>query len=313
MIHYRLLDYYRTLGLKISKVHRIISFTEKPWLKAYIDFNTNQRTIAKTNFEKDLWKLMNNSFYGKTVENIRNRVDIEIVNDEKRGLKLQTHPLHKGSTILNDDLAIYKKNIRQITFDKPIYTGMCVLDLSKLLMYQFYYEIINKKWYNLNEVLYFDTDSYFLNIQTEDVYKDLEAIQDELDTSDYPKDHKLFSAKNKKVIGKFKDELNGELITEACFLKAKQYSFKSTKSSTKKLKGISRTVIKNKINHDDYINCIKTMGTSYVNMKKLQSKKHEIYLTDQKKKAFSPFDDKRYIYNDGIKTDPHGIEKLNFI
>ena len=103
-------------------------------------------------------------------------------------------------------------NITSVTFNKPIYTGMCVLDYSKLLMYKFYYETINVIWPD-NEVLLYDTDSYFLNIFTDDVYEDMKQIQNELDTSDYSKDHPLHSNQNKKVIGKFKDELAGKVMS----------------------------------------------------------------------------------------------------
>ena len=105
------------------------------------------------------------------------------------------------------------KNKPSINFNKPIYLGMCILDYSKLHMYEFYYNVINKLWPN-NYLVGSDTDSFFLSIESPDIYKDKEKIIDELDTSDYPKDHPLYSIKNKKVMGKFKDELNGKIMNE---------------------------------------------------------------------------------------------------
>ena len=112
---------------------------------------------------------------------------------------------------------------------------MCILDYSKLLMYQFYYERINKLWPN-NQIIGYDTDSFFLNIETEDVYEDMKLIQDDLDTSNYPSDHFLYSTKNKKVIGKFKDELGGAIMSELVFLRSKAYAFLVKNKDVKKLK-----------------------------------------------------------------------------
>ena len=139
VIHYQLLKYYEYLGLRVKKIHRIISFKQEPWLKKYIDFNTNERTKANSDFEKDLWKLMNNSFYGKTMENIRGRVNVNLHSTEQEARKMFSKPTYKDHIIFNEDLIAVLNNISSVKFDKPIYLGMCVLDYSKLLMYTFYY------------------------------------------------------------------------------------------------------------------------------------------------------------------------------
>ena len=133
------------------------------------------RTAAETTFEKNMFKLMNNAFYGKPCENIRNRANVELVTDSKSAIKLQSQPNYKGQTIYDENLTAIHMNIKKVKFNKPIYVGMAVLDLSKLLMYQTYYDVINKRWPN-NEIIGFDTDSFFLNIYTDDVYKDMEDI-----------------------------------------------------------------------------------------------------------------------------------------
>jgi hypothetical protein len=313
------------LGLKITKVHRTISFREEAWLKPYINFNTIQRTKAKTDFEKDIWKLMNNAFYGKTVENIRKRKNIEVVSVEKRAQNLYNKPTFIREKIFSNNLTAIHHRKTSITFNKPIYIGMCVLDLSKLLMYEFYYDTINELWPS-NEILNFDTDSFFLNIQTEDLYEDMKKIQDKLDPSDYPKDHFLRSEENKKVIGKFKDEMMGEVMNEIACLRAKQYAFSVEKSERlkslenqlqlcdgnekKRLKGISKTIVKKEIKFDDYKNSLLKNGSKRHKQYQINSKNHNMYLNKVNKKSLTPFDDKRYILEDNVTTYPFGFEEI---
>ena len=256
IVHHSILKEYIKLGLKVTKVHRTISFEESAWLKKYIDFNTDQRIKAQSDFEKDLWKLMNNAFYGKTMENIRNRCDIKLLNNENEIKKFINKPNFKDSVIFNDNLVAVVNNITSIKFNKPIYLGQAILDYSKLLMYKFYYETINVQWPD-NEIVGFDTDSFFLSVKTKDVYEDMKNIKDHLDTSDYPKDHPLYSVDNKKVIGKFKDELNGKIMNEIVFLKSKAYSYTlSDSTEKKKLKGISKSVVNKEITFNNYKNCL---------------------------------------------------------
>ena len=309
VIHYRLLEYYMSLGLKVTHVHRVISFAQEAWLEKYISFNTNQRTKAKSDFEKDLWKLMNNAFYGKTLENIRGRKQVKLTSNRDNAIKLFSKPNYNDHVIFNKDLVGILMNTTSIKFNKPIYLGMCILDYSKLCMYKFYYDVI-VKLYPDAEVCYMDTDSMFLNIKTDDVYKDLEQIKAYLDTSDYPKDHPLYSVKNKKVPGLFKDELNGEIISEAVFLRSKSYSFKTNSSTTKKLKGISKNVISKEITFEDYKETLFHSSTTYKKMYTLNSEKHQIFINEVRKKALSSLDDKRYIFDNGIDTLPFGSQIL---
>ena len=126
----------------------MVSFKQEKWLKPYIDFNTEKRTKAQNDFEKDFYKLMNNAVFGKTMENLRNRVDIHFVtNNEKWGKhatkKMSTlekkiaSPLYNGHIIYNESLTAIKMNKKAITLNKPIYCGMAILDLSKLHMFRF--------------------------------------------------------------------------------------------------------------------------------------------------------------------------------
>ena len=251
IIHYENLKQYLSLGLKLVKIHSGIKFKESPWLKKYIDLNTNLRTKAKNDFEKGFFKLMNNSVFGKTMENIRNRVDIKLVTDEKKAEKLSAKPNFKHCNIFSKDLiAIHMKKI-SLKFDKPVYLGMCILDLSKTLMYDFHYNYIKKKSGDKAKLLFTDTDSLMYEIKTEDFYKDISGdVKDGFDTSDYPPNHPsgIPSGFKKKVLGMFKDEVKGNVIDEFVGLRAKLYSFKMFEGEeTKKCKGVKKSVFKKKI------------------------------------------------------------------
>ena len=304
VIHHRMLKFYLRKGIIVTKVHKIITFDESDWLKKYINFNTQQRTLAKTDFEKNIWKLMNNSFYGKTIENVKDRIDFDFCTEEDELRKQINKPHFKGCKKFNDNCIGYQLLKTKTILNKPIYLGVSILDLSKLLMYNFYYEKVDKLWPN-TEIIGFDTDSMILNIFSDDIYQDMKSIQKDLDTSEYPKEHLLFSNENKKVIGKFKDELHGELIKEIIFMKSKVYAYKlMSSSSVKKLKGCSKVIINKEINYDDYDKILHS--TNELNKKQWQihSQNHEIYYEEIDKKVLCAFDDKRYCI-DSIRTIPH--------
>lgn len=191
-----------------------MEFSQSPWLKQYIDFNTHKRTNAKKAFEKDFFKLMNNSVFGKIMENIRKRVDVKLVTDKQKLSKLASKPTNVNSKIFNDNFLALHKIKETLTLDRPAYVGMCILDLSKTLMYDFHYNYIKKKCKNKAKLLFADTDSLTYEIEAEDIYKDFWADRNKFDNSDYPADSMYFDKTNKKVIGKFKDEAAGVPITE---------------------------------------------------------------------------------------------------
>ena len=319
IVHYDILKYYISLGIKVSKIHSIISFNHKAWLKPYIDFNTEMRKNCTNDFEKEFWKLMNNSFYGKTLENIENRCRVELVNTPEKLRRLASLDTLKDIIDFNNDFKAVLLNYKSMYFNKPIYLGMVILDYSKLIMYRFYYDIIEKHFPN-NEVIYSDCDSLVLNIFTEDLYSDLEKIKDDyLDTSNYPKDHPLFSNDNKKEIGKFKDELGGNIMTKFIGIRSKMYGYEyldlNDNSEMKfkcAAKGVNKTTKKEFIS-ETYEDCLVNKKVINKTMFNLVHKKHKIYLNEMIKIGLSPFDDKRYICDNGIQTQPYGIENLYFI
>ena len=130
VLHYRNLQLCLDLGLKIKKIHRVLEFNQSPWLKQYIDFNTEKRKHARNPFEEDFFKLMNNSVFGKTMENLRKRVDVRLVTNEKKLLKLTSKPSHVSFKIFNENLVAVHKIKETLTLNRPSYVGMCVFDLS---------------------------------------------------------------------------------------------------------------------------------------------------------------------------------------
>ena len=153
VLHYRNLQLYIDLGLKVTKVHRVLKFNQSPWLKQYIDFNTEKRTNAKNSFERDFFKLMNNSVFGKTMENIRKRVDVRLVTNEKKLLKMASKPTYVSSKIFNENLVAVHKIKETLTLNRPAYVGMCILDLSETLIYDFHYNYIKKELWRKGKVI----------------------------------------------------------------------------------------------------------------------------------------------------------------
>ncbi|XP_023243066.1 uncharacterized protein LOC111641174 [Centruroides sculpturatus] len=152
VLHYRNLKQYLKMGIKLKKIHRVSEFKQSDLLKKYIDLNTEMRTKATNDFKKDFFKLMNNSVFGKTMENIRNRVDIRLSCDPQKVKKLIAKPNFKHRTIYTENLCAIHMYKKKIVFNKPIYVGMSILDLSKHLMYDFHYNVMKPK-YRDNEIV----------------------------------------------------------------------------------------------------------------------------------------------------------------
>jgi hypothetical protein len=256
VVHYRNLKFYLEQGLILTKVHRAVSFTQSPWLNSYIDFNTNWRKDAQNVTEKDFFKLMNNSVFGKTMENLRKRVNIELVNTEKRLKKLTAKPNFQAFKIFHEDLAAIQMKKVKIVINRPTYVGFCILDISKILMYDFHYNHMKTTYGPGAKLLFTDTDSLCYEVKTSDIYSDMKAHFDLYDTSDYPNTHPLFSIHNKKVLGKMKDECGGAVVEEFIGLRSKMYSLKYSGKEKKAAKGITKSVIQKELRHNAYRECL---------------------------------------------------------
>ena len=230
MIHYKMFKFYLNQGMKVTKIHTIYRFKQSPWLGKYIDHNTQKRTVAKTNFEKDHYKLMNNAFFGKTMENVRDRTNLEFIDHSQidQIIKRQSKLSFKGIVDHYSKFSVYKFDKEKTVFDEPIYSGFTVLELSKLLMYEFYYNKLQPYWKQSIQLHYMDTDSFILSFDTnhEELINFLQENKDEFDFSELDKSHELYNPINKKVIGKMKIETSPVLVLDTfTALRSKSYSF----------------------------------------------------------------------------------------
>ncbi|XP_065639659.1 uncharacterized protein LOC136072381 [Hydra vulgaris] len=255
VIHYENLKLYERLGLKITKIHRGVKFEESPWI-----------------------------IFGKTMENIENRVNVRLVAKKEEAIKLASKPNYEN--------------------------------LSKTLMYEFHYNYIKKKYNDRAKLLYTDTDSLIYEIKTEDFYADIaNDIESKFDTSEFDKNHPAVRngfkvGVNKKVLGMFKDESAGKQIAEFIGLRSKLYSFKIDEEDKKRCKGVKKNVVKNYITHEDYKDCLTNRKDQMRKINVIRSHLHDVYTEEINKIALSADDDKRVILEDGIHTLAYGHYKL---
>ena len=297
-------------GIEFEKVHKVITFRQGAWLKPHIDLNTELRIKSANDFEKDFYKLCINSAFGKTMENVRKHRDIKLVtNDQKRGI-LASEPNYHSTEYVSDDLLIMEMKKREVYMNKPIYLGQAILDLTKMLMYEFQYDYLKPKYAKNIKLCCTNTDSFIFLVKTNDFYKDIsDDIEKWFDTSAYSKDidRPLLKGINKKVIGKFKDELAGQIISELCILRAECSSFKLDNDNEEiKAKGIKECVIKHQLTFDNYVDALfndnKINRSQYV----FRSYCHQVYTEKVTKIALSGNNDQRIQTTDKITTYPYG-------
>lgn len=302
--HYLILKQALEHGLNLVKINRVLEFKQSSWLASYINHNTELRKIANNDFEKDLYKLYNNSVFGKTMENVRKRINIKLVTDERKLEKLILQPNCINWTIYNESLAAIHFAKTKILFNKPIYIGLSVLDISKLHMYYYHYDVMLPYYGNNRlKLCYTDTDSFIHLIQTDDLYKDMGDLNAHLDLSNYPTKHPNYSNRNKKVIGKFKDEAAGKIITAFVGLRSKMYAIRLDDDHIlKKAKGVKKSVLKKTITFDDYVACLITNSPIRNEMPMFRSTKHDVFTIEQNKVSLCPLDNKRLVLEDGVST-----------
>lgn len=302
-------------GLKIKKIHRVLKFHQTDWLRPFIELNTIQRTRSTNDFQKNYYKLLNNSVYGKCLESVRNRVDIKLRSkwDGRYGIKsLIASPFFKKRTVFSEKLVAIEMSKSLITLDKPVCVGMAILDISKLCMNRFHYNYIKPK-YGVNcELLYTDTDSFIYSISNiDDLYEDMKTDIHMFDTSEYPENNVYKMPRvNKKVLGLMSDECAGQPISEFVGLRSKMYSVRVNNIDViKKAKGVKNYVLKNTITFQDYLDCIRNNCKISREQNSIRSKLHKVFSISQNKIALSPFDDKRQIMENNIDTLPWGFIK----
>ena len=218
--------------------------------------NTKLRQEAKNDFEKEFFKLMINSVYGKLMENVRNHRDIKLVTTNKQRNRLASEPNYHTTKYISKDLLIMEMKKVEVKMNKSIYLGQAILDISKTLMYEFWYDYIKPKYGDNARLCYMDTDSSIISIKAEDFYKDIANDAERwYDTSKYDENDKrpLQIGKNRKAIGFFKDELDGKIMIEFIALRAKAYAYlKEDGSEHKKARGTNKCIIKRELRFENY-------------------------------------------------------------
>jgi hypothetical protein len=327
--HYRNLKLYLKLGATIKKVHRILEFKQQAWIKPFIDYHSKKRALASSDFIKNLHKLFCNSVYGKFLQDDTKHQNMEIVTDRERQLTLARDPFYVGYQEINPECLLVERKKKEIKLDKPNIIGACILELSKLRMYDFYYTTMKPVFGDRMRLGMTDTDSLIMSIETtcwQQEIKDAGKL-DEFDFSDYPKAHPFYDASNKKVVGKFKDELNSVLPLAFVGLRSKMYSIQmplvygcaeegetwNASSDVKKAKGVKAHVVKKGLTFTDYYKCL--TDKDYVmpdcHVRGFASHNQTIYTETISKKTLSAADTKLYICADGIETFPFGYYRIN--
>lgn len=304
LVHYRTLKLYRELGLKVTKLHSIIQFNQNYIYKNYVEFCSHQRQIKPTS-EKDVWKLLVNSLYGKTIQDNSKFNNFELINSEERYIKLNNkRAVIRGEKIFNEDLAGINKIKKEYESRVPLQIGFAILELAKMHMYDTYYNKIKKLWSNV-QLLFTDTDSVCFEVETDEDIYDILSKQDWIDFSNFPKTSKYYNDKNKLVPGKFKDEMQGEKILEFIGIRSKCYSILTEKQSFQLHKGIKK---KTKISHETYKKVLFEENQLKVNQKGFRTKEFSINTENCEKIALDCKDNKRIITKNKIETLPYGYQ-----
>ena len=308
VVHINVLKQALDHGLKLRKVHRVIEFDHEAWLKEYIDVNTELRKKATNDFEKDFFKLMNNAVLGKTIENVRKHRDKKLVKTGKKRSKLASEPNFHTMKLIDNNLAIIEMGKVKVKMNKPIYLELSKLNISKITMYEFWYDYLKIKYEDKARLCYMDTDSFVVNIKTKDFYKDIsQDVNKRFDTLNYTFDRPLPMGINKKVIGLMKDELGGDIIMEFVALRPTAYLYITNDFiEMKKAKGTKKCVVNKMLRFEDYKKCLFDNGKVLKSQQRFKSENHEVYTENINKIALSCDDDKRIVTSDRITSYPYG-------
>ena len=229
----------------MKKVQRAIKFIQKAWLKQCIDMNTKLRQKATNNFEKDFFKLINNAVFGKTMENVRKHRNIKLVTTERGRTYLVSESNYHTTKFFTENLLATEIRKTQILMKNPVYLGLSILDMSKALMYEFWYDYVKPKFGENAKLCYMDTNSvqtYIFHVKIYDTYKFIsEGVETRFGISHFEIDRPLPKGKIKKVIGLMKDELGGQIMKEFVGLRGKTYSYlKDNNDEDKKVKATKK-------------------------------------------------------------------------
>jgi len=299
VVHFKLLKFYLQMGMRITRTHAVIKYKQATIFKRYIDENSRKRQLAQNDFEKDLYKLLNNALFGKTMENVRGRKDYKLRNSEESVLKDASKPHFIRIHRFTENLVLNEMINLEVKLNKPIFIGQAVLDLSKLIMYDLRYRKFpryEQEFGGTITVIGGDTDSLFCKISNIDMYNQLHpamARDGLLDASNFPRTHAQFSNRYKAVLGCIKDELSGAVVKEAVLLKPKCYSMKTVAGLEKKTAKGVQYCVRQAITHEKYVKVYKRQLELVRNVRRFSTHNHVVSTIQQTKWALSCTDTKR--------------------
>jgi hypothetical protein len=305
VMNYRHLKLVLSLGVELLKVNQVMQYKQKDFMKEYIMKNINLRRACKNEFEKSFYKLMCNSVYGRTLENVRNRINFRLISTEEQASLVKNM---KSFTIFEDDLVGVHIHRQEIKLNKTIFLGQTILEDSKVLMYDFHYNFILKKIERENlDLLFTDTDSLCYHIRKQNIYDIIKANSERFDLSSYPKTHEMYDDVNDKALEKFKLE-EIEQILEFIGLRAKLYTYtvEGSDENHNRCKGVKSSVVKNEIKLENYRNTLYSGVNFSVSQNNIRTYNHQLYSETCHKVALSSKDDKVYICENQVDTRNHG-------
>ena len=316
VVHIKNLVLYIKLGLICTKIHRILRFKQKAFLKPFIDKCTLARKNATSSFDNALYKKISNSCYGKTIENVRDYTTLKVHYNQKSFQRACSHFTFKNFSIIDENIVTTSHFSKEIVLNKPYAVGFTILELSKHFMYDFYYLKLMPVCGRDNvSLLMTDTDSFILHVKNKEC---LSKLKPYMDFSNYPSDHPLYDDSRKSKLGCFKDEIHpSKHIKEFVGLRAKCYALKiktnaSGKIEDKKVcKGLGKVCIQNRLKFGQYKRCLFDKKDITHHFTTINSKKHELFTSVKSKKALSGFDSKRFILSCGIHSVPYGSFYIN--
>jgi hypothetical protein len=303
VLHYRNLQLYLKLGMKLTKVHRVLSFFQAPFLEKYVDHCTALRAKSTSVIQSNDLKLKANAIFGKSCEDKRSYTNLYLVVSKNRAETLVQSPFYKSFKIINEHLTAILLGPKEIKLDKPLQIGFSILELSKRFMYESYYLTFMTYFGGIKNffLLMTDTDSIMAGVRTRNLGKAFKDLSHIMDFSNLPSTHKLHNNTHKNQLHRFKDETKGGVCSAFVGLKSKCYSVKSAKDKIV-CKGVGRTAIKHRLKFDHYLNCLKKNCIKRTYYNTIEAKTHKLTSVRRNKIALSSFDSKRFIFNCGVHS-----------
>jgi len=315
VVHHGVLQFYVRRGMKIERINRIVSFKQLDFMAPFVAYCNEKRRNSSTEFEVGFWKLLVNACYGKFSENLRKRENLRLISDRRRLFRATNKPMFVSASIINSDLVLVRSRKARITLTKPLSISVAILDWSKLIMYSFFYDCLKAKFGSKLQLLYTDTDSLIIRIESDDVFAEMSDIKDRyLDTSNFDRCHPLFSERNKRRLGCFKFETGESFPDEIVALRAKMYSIKmpenSKTESSKRAKGIPKAYVNKTLTHESYLNVLRHWKPTYCRFNAFRSRNHHVTTRVFSKRGLSSTDTKRYLLSDFIHTLAFGHKSI---